>query len=159
MQDIDEANHPAMKDFSPTWEGFKHVLKKAVKWAVIGALVGGIAAAAIPFIGGAALSWIPWIGEAVVGGIGAKFAAGALGLGAATAVVGAISGFGEAHDAIDEAREKRIAGYERLETRALTVQKVKNGLAVASNQGQGVPVSSGLGIGMGGKPQEKGLNV
>lgn len=105
---MDSEEHPALKNFSPTWEGIKHVGGKILKWGALAAVAFAAGPALLGTIGGAILPW-------------AKAASGAqfLGLPALQAgawvggLFGAITGISSIGKAIDERRQDVIADYEQ----------------------------------------------
>lgn len=147
--------HPALKNFSPTWEGIKHVAGKALKWGAFAALaVGAVALLPAAFIG--AVGSIPLgIGSvlssvlgAVGVGTGAGIISGALLKGAVVgAVAGGISGLGGVGKAIDERKQDAVADYEQ----AMVSRERGQMMAMQRGGGQGYEggVSPSAGYGRG----------
>ncbi len=107
------SEHPALKNFSPTWEGIKHVAGKALKWAAVGAAVVGLLAAA-PALGVWALTTVAsWFGYTSTAGtailVGGLIKGATIG-----AVLGGISGVGGVGKAIEESRQDHIANHEQM---------------------------------------------
>lgn len=105
--------HPALKNFSPTWEGIKHVAGKALKWAAWGAVgLGALVIAPAGIIGiGAKIVSLVGIGE---GTAGMALLIGGLTKGATIgAVLGAVSGVAGVGKAIREGQEDAIDDYDR----------------------------------------------
>lgn len=107
------SEHPALKNFSPTWEGIKHVAGKALKWAAVGAAVVGLLAAA-PALGVGALTTVAsWFGYTSTAGtailVGGLIKGATIG-----AVLGGISGVGGVGKAIEESRQDHIANHEQM---------------------------------------------
>ena len=102
--------HPALKDFSPTWEGFKHVAGKALKWAALGAVVLGALVMAPAAITGLATTVAGWFG--LTSAAGTSLLVGGLIRGAVVgAALGAISGLGGVFKGVEEAKQDTIADY------------------------------------------------
>lgn len=140
-----EIEHPALAKFSPTVETIKHVAHKALKWAVIGGLVGGILLAAGPAI----LAGLHITGGAALMN---SFITGALYAGTGAAVVGAVSGLATAEDAIEDRKEQVIASYERAEERALKMSAIEarqeNVRQQLAARAQTIGISPGQGLPM-----------
>jgi hypothetical protein len=105
--------HPALKNFSPTWEGIKHVAGKALKWAAWGAVgLGALVIAPAGIVGiGAKIASLVGIGQ---GTAGTALLIGGLTKGATIgAALGAISGIAGVGKAIREGREDAIDDYDR----------------------------------------------
>lgn len=154
----DEIEHPALKRFSPTVETIKHVTRKALKWAVIGGLIGGIALALIPegatIVGGGLASIVGWNSATgfLASGVVKSFITGALTVGGLSAAVGAVSGLASAEDAIEDRKEQVIASYERAEERALKMSAIEarqeNVRQQLASRAQTIGISPRLGLPM-----------
>ncbi len=108
------SEHPALKEFSLTWEGIKHVGSKMLKGIVYGAaILGGLAV-------------IPGVGAGLVGLLGSLVKVGsatgamaavtvpALKFGAMVGgILGAVSGISSLGKAIGEREQDVIADYEQ----------------------------------------------
>jgi|CXWL01.1.fsa_nt_gi hypothetical protein len=137
------SEHPALKNFSPTWEGIKHIGGKALKWAAVGA----IGLAVLPALLGAVAGSIPLLGG-LVGGSAAS-GAGFFGLGALQSgaiiggVLGGILGVADVGKAVDERKQDAIADFEQ----AIVSRERAHLMAQQRGQGYsgGVSPSSGYG--------------
>jgi len=117
--------HPADKTVNGTAVGFKHVLGKALKFALIGAIIGAVLFAAVPaMLGYAGLTALPWFlaAPAAFFGITTGFAAGTIGSaalsgalmgGGIAAAIGGILGISSAGEAVADAKEDARANYDR----------------------------------------------
>lgn len=162
----DEIEHPALAKFSPTVETIKHVARKALKWAVVGGLIGGIALALIPggaaVIGGGLASVVGWNSATgfLASGVVKSFITGALTVGGISAAVGAVSGLASADDAMEDRKEQVIAAYERAEERALKMSAIEarqeNVRQQLAARAQTIGISPGQGLPML-NPNEHGL--
>jgi hypothetical protein len=114
------AEHPALKDFSPTWEGFKHIAGKILKWGAISAAIAAVFVAG-PALGIGALSkvgtWIAGIfGGTEVGASATAVLTWGLMKGAALgAVLGGLVGFSGVAKAIEDRKMDKIEMYENVE--------------------------------------------
>jgi len=113
------AEHPALKDFSPTWEGFKHIAGKALKWAAIGAVALGLLAL-IPAAGAGiiatAVNFVTGLFGVTASTPGTTILLAALTKGAMVgAVLGGISGVGGVAKAIEDRKMDKIEMHENLE--------------------------------------------
>ena len=114
------AEHPALNGFNATWEGFKHIAGKILKWAAIGAAIATVFSA-LPALGiGGASSAASWLSGLLGGGkVGATvmevltwgLAKGAV-LGA---VLGGMVGFSGVAKAIEDRKMDKIEMHENLE--------------------------------------------
>lgn len=104
---MDTDEHPALKNFSPTWESIKHVTSKVLTW-------GAIAAVAFAF-GPAVISTIVSILPGVkMLGVAKAITLPALTTGATVgAIFGAIMGVSGLGKALDERRQDVIADGEQ----------------------------------------------
>lgn len=147
-----ELEHPAVKNFSPTWEGIKHVAYKALKWAVWGAVIAGVFVAA-PAMGiKAGATFIKWISMGYLGGgtAATDLAVWGLSHGAlAGAVLGGLSGISGMEKAIEESRQDKIANYNQ----ALIAHELQSSLKKPRNIGLSGGISPEIGFGKG---QERG---
>jgi len=127
--------HPALKNFNRTAFQAKFILKKTLKFAAIGAVVGlggaaGLAVASLaaggiwtPIVGAAtyALSFIPGVGSFIgthLGGMAGTVAMAAGGAGGLVgAGLGAISSFSDASEAADAEEDRLIARFEQSQAR------------------------------------------
>ncbi len=151
------SEHPALKSFSPTWEGIKHVAGKALKWAAWGAAIAAVFIAA-PALGIGALSkaatWVvSKLGGGAVGATVTEVMTWGLAKGAvAGAVLGGLAGVGGVAKAIEERKEDHIADYERAVVHEERSELIKR-QRVAYN-GQGGSVSPNVSFGQG---QDRGV--
>lgn len=144
--------HPALKNFSPTWEGFKHIAGKALKWGAIGAA----AFVVVPMIISAVVGALPWFSSVGV----AKFigAASALQTGAIVgAVLGGISGAGSVFKAIDERRQDVMFDHDAaiVARQREAAFEQEQGKKIAMNNGQSF-VSPNVGFG---RQQDRGIGA
>ncbi len=149
------SEHPALKNFSPTWEGIKHIGGKALKYAAIGALTIG-ALAMLPGAAIGALSTLPLgIGSVLSGvfsvtgiGSGSAMIGSGLLLGATVGgVAGGLLGAADVGKAVDERKQDAVADYEQ----AMVSRERAHLMAQQRGQGYsgGVSPSSGYGRGRG----------
>lgn len=118
------------KNFNEPLEYVKAVAGKALKWAAIGALVGGAMMAFFPAMIGAAFSTITlgYGGGIAAGGVAAAFGAGALQGGILAGAIGAVMGIADAGDVVDEKREQATLREQQYRNRMLREQNVANAL-------------------------------
>jgi hypothetical protein len=145
------SEHPALKDFSPTWEGFKHIAGKALKWAAIGAVVlGGVAL--IPAAGAgiiaSAVNFVTGLFGVAASTPGTTLLLTALTKGAAVgAVLGWISGVGGVAKAIEERKMDRIEMHENIEAYEEKRELLSRQRAVYNGQGGNLSPNVGYGRG------------
>lgn len=129
----DQPDHPALKNFNRPIAMVKHVVSKALKWAAVGAIVGGVALALVPGVAGglatALTSIIPPLG-AWVGSVGgsAALTSGVVGMTwgvVAGGLMGALGSIATAGDAADDEQERAISNFERGEARAERMQALE----------------------------------
>lgn len=113
------SEHPALKDFSPTWEGFKHIAGKALKWAAWGAVALGllalIPAASVGALGAVVEAAASFFGINAASSVGTSILMTGLLKGATIgAVLGGITGVGGVGKAIEESRQDHIANHEQM---------------------------------------------
>lgn len=134
--------HPADKGFNSTWEGFKHIASKAIKAAVLGAIVFAFVPAIVGSIGGGLASYF-----SVKAGAGFAWSAisPALSFGALVGgALGAISAVGGLNDAIEDARFDNRANYDQARVSAERERMLGRGQRVAMAGGVSSP-SVGMG--------------
>jgi hypothetical protein len=126
----DSSEHPALKNFSPALETVKTGAWGAIKGAIIGAAIVGVAAVALPALiggviggvaGGGILSIITAPLGAVVGGgisagLGGAIAGGMFGAKWGALIGGGMSMLG-AGEKIEEKKQQMVENYERNEMR------------------------------------------
>lgn len=100
--------HPALKNFSPTWEGIKHVGGKILKWGALVAVAFAAGPALLGTIGGAILPWAKALSGAQLLGMPALQAGAVIG-----GLFGAITGLSSVGKAVAESREDAIDDYDR----------------------------------------------
>lgn len=169
-----EAEHPALKNFSTTMEAAKGTGKGAIGGAVVGAVAGGIGAAVLGGVGigsalGAGAGLLGFLGGplgfitlplgAVAGGIlgagaitTASIAGGAI-LGAkAGAVIGGARGLINSGEEIEKKKQNLIDNFERNELRQERREAMDMRRMMVRQQAQ----SMGMGVTPDGLPRGRG---
>ncbi len=102
------SEHPALKNFSSTWEGIKHVGGKILKWGALAAVAFAAGPALLGMIGGAILPFAKALSGAQFLGLPALQAGAVVG-----GLFGAITGISSVGKAVAESRDDAIADYEQ----------------------------------------------